>query len=467
MKLKNQTITVLLSIICIVFSSCNKDMVDIGSSVLPPGDKILFSSLVENLSSTTQIIDSIYIKQDSLLLGAFYDHTFGTAIADIITQLMPPINFVFPEVGSGDPPFEECEIDSAKLMIAYSSWVGDANSLMRVRAYELTGTNLIFNGKYPSNINVSDYCDRSKPLADAVFTPVKGNLGKDSLNYLAIPLSQEFVQRFDPRFAGGENLIYGSIDNFQQFFKGLYITTDFGSTAMLNVSLISINYYYHYRRVGGELVNLVLTFPSNSEVVRINHIIHPDRQLVTIPDTVTYISSPANFYTQIKIPLNNIYQQMSEQIGKNKQILISTVYLNILSENVSDSYLKVPPYMLAIKSASMQSFFDQKRLPSSNDTCATFTQALRQISTDNDTTYSFRFELSRMFATEFENYQKAGMPLADTLQLTILPVALSLTSTNYGTAISSATHYLPLCGLALRNEKSSKPVSLKIIYNGY
>jgi len=473
MKLHFKIVIILISIICIAFTACKNDDNDLGSTIQPSADKILLSSLVQNLISKTQVIDSIYINQDSLLLGSFTDRTFGTSTADIITQLMCPIGFVFPEIGTGNPVFEEFEIDSAKIQIVYSSWVGDANSLMRIRAYELTGKDLIFNDKYATNINISDYCDLTKPLADAVFTPNKGNIndirydsnGKKYV-YVTMPLSQDFVQRFNPRTAGGESQIYGNIDNFLQFFKGLYITTDFGSSAMLNVSNIGINYFYHYRRAGGETVNLVLTFPSNSEIVRINRIEHSDRQAITIPDTVTYVSSPANFYTQIEIPLDSIYLKMKQEMA-GKQILISTVYLDIQAENIADSYLKTPPYMLAIKSDAMQRFFDQKRLPTQNDTCATFTQAIRQISTSNDTTYLFRFELSRLLATEFQKKEKFGTPLPETLKITVLPISLSLVNTMYGTAISGAAHYLPLSGLALRNQKSSKPVKLKILYNGY
>jgi len=467
MKINYKTIIILLSITCIAFSACKDDLTDVGSGVQPSADKILLKSLLQNLVSKTQVIDSIYINQDSLLLGKFADSTFGTVTADILTQLTPPVGFVFPEIGKGTPPFEEFAIDSAKLQIVYTSCVGDTNSLMRVRAYELTGKDLIFNDKYATNINVSDYCDLTQPpLTEAVFTAKKGNIGIE--NYIQMPLSQEFVQRFNPLNDAGDHEIYGSIERFLQFFKGLYITTDFGSSAMLNVSGIVINYYYHYRRVGGETVNLVLPFVSNPEIVRVNRIQHLDRQSIIdkIPDTVTYVSSPANFYTQIDIPLKNIYDQMEREIA-GKQMLISTVYLDIQAENSKDSYLKLPAYMLAIKSNSMQRFFDKRQFPSANDTCATYTQGIRQISKDNDTTYFFRFELSKMFATEFQNARKFSSELPEMLNITILPVTLSLTSTSYGTAITGTAHYLPLSGLTLRNEKSTKPVQLRILYNGY
>ncbi|MCL1867568.1 MAG: DUF4270 domain-containing protein [Paludibacter sp.] len=464
MKINFKIAIISLSITCIAFTACKDNISDVGAGVQPSADKILLATFLQNLNSQTQTIDSIFLKQDSLLLGSFADNTFGTATADILTQLTPPVGFVLPEIGTGTPAFEEFEFDSAKIQIVYTSWVGDGNSLMRIRAYELTGNDFIFNGKYPTNINVGDYCDLSKPLAEAVLTPAKGNYG--SQRYVSMPLSQEFVQRFNPRTAGGEREIYSSNERFHQFFKGLYITTDFGSSAMLNVSQIRIDYYYHYRRVGGENVSLALSFPSNVESVCVNRIEHPDRQQVVIPDTVTYVSSPANFYTQINIPLKNIYEKMDSAIA-GKQMLISTVYLDITAENATDTYLKVPPYMLAIKSNAIQRFFDQKRLPSTNDTCATFSQAIRQISTTNDTTYFFRFELSRLFATEFQNSKKYGTPLPETLQITILPVTLTLTSTMYGTSIAGTAHYLPLSGLALRNEKSTKPVQLRILYNGY
>lgn len=464
MKIDFKFIIITLSIICIPFAACKDDITNVGADIQPSADKIMLASLVQNLTSETQIIDSIFLNQDSLLLGSFADHTFGTVKADILTQLMPPVGFVFPEIGTGTPVFEEFGIDSAKIQIVYTSCVGDTNSLMHVRAYELTGNDLIFNDKYATNINVSDYCDFSKSLAETVFTPAKGNFGTQ--NYILMPLSQEFVERFNPRNAGHEHEIYGSIERFQQFFKGLYVTTDFGSSAMINISNIYINYYYHYRRAGGETVNLVLSFPSNSEIVRVNRIEHPNRQEIIIPDTVTYVSSPVNFYTQVNIPLRNLYDQMREQIVE-KQMLISTVYLDIQAKNSADSYLNMPSYILAIKSNTMQQFFDQKRLPTQNDTCATFTQVTQQISTTNDTTYFFRFELSRMFATEFNNFEKFGTPLPEMLKLTILPVTISFASTLYGTTIAGTAHYLPLSGLALCNEKSTKPIQLKILYNGY
>ncbi|MDR1653117.1 MAG: DUF4270 domain-containing protein [Prevotellaceae bacterium] len=465
MKKINQFAIILLSFVGVAFGACKDDVAtDVGAAIQPPADKIVVATHVQNLTSQTQVIDSIYLNQDSLQLGAFADNTFGTAVADILTQLMCPLNFEFPKIGTGEPAFAEFDIDSAKIEITYTSWVGNGNSLMNIRAYELTGKDLINNGKYSSNIDVSEYCDLSQPIAEAVLTPNKGNLG--TKNIIVMPLSQEFVRRFDPRNAAGDKVIYSNIENFLQFFKGLYITTDFGSSAMLNVSGISINYYYHYKRTGGETVNLALSFPSNREVVRVNRVEHPDRQTITIPDTVTYVSSPANFYTQINIPLRDIYEQMQRKVD-GKKMQISAAVLEMQAKNSADSYLKMPSYMLAIKSDAMQPFFDKKRLPSGNDTCATYTTAQRQILATNDTTYLFQFELSRLFATEFHRYETLHTPLPETLEITVLPITLALTSTTYGTTITGTAHYLPVSGLALRNHNSSKPVKMRILYNGY
>jgi hypothetical protein len=434
-----------------VFFSCKDDISDVGASVQPDSDKIMMKAdLFENTTLQTQIVDSVFVKQDSLLLGSFSDKTFGTANAEILTQLMPPTGFLFKR-DNKDSIISV--VDSAKIIIYYTSWVGNGNAMMRIRAYELNKAIFTYNAQYPSNINVSDYCDLSEPLAAAVITPNKGNIGVEK--YISLKLSDEFVQRFLP---DNDREIYGSKEKFLEFFKGIYLTTDFGSTAMLNVNSITLNYYYHYQGNDGEPVVLALPFAANREVVRVNRIEHPNRAEVVIPDSMAFVSSPANFYTKVNIPLKEIYEQINSNVN-GKMLTVSAALLEIDAKNVSSTdYLKMPTYLLAVKESASDRFFAKHEIPSANDTCATYGTYALSSTEEEDTTYTYTFELSKLVAKEFQNCKKQGILPADTLELMLLPVTLS-TSSSY---VTGATHYLPLSGVALK-----KKTRLKMLYNGF
>jgi predicted small secreted protein len=459
--MKNVFSIIIISLLasCVLFS-CKDDITGVGSSVQPDGDKIMMKAdVIESIVLQTQIVDSVFIKQDSLLLGSFSDNTFGTANADILAQLMPPLDFTFPRDEDGNI---RSEVDSVRLEIYYSSWVGNGNAIMRIRAYELNQAIFTYNEQYPSNINVADYCDLSQPLGDAVITPNKGNLG--AKNIISIKLPEDFAKhRFNPNDANlypgrSDETTYNSVSNFLNFFKGLYITTDFGSTAMLNVSSITLNYYYHYMGRDGVPVVLPLPFAANREVVRVNRIEHPNRAQVVIPDSMTYISSPANFYTKVSVPLKEIYEQMNNAVG-DKILTISTARFEVDAKNVANTdYFKMPSTLLAVKESAYNRFFANRELPTANDTCATYGNYTRTAVVDSDTTYTYAFDLSRLVATEFHNAKIQGTMPADTLTLMLLPVSLSGSSTY----ITGATHYLPISGVALK-----KKAHLKVLYNGF
>ena len=461
MKIKFANIISVCLLSIMLFASCGADdLTSIGTTIQPTEDLISTNSYATDLTSQTRIVDSVYVKQDSLLLGSFTDKVFGTAIADIMTQLVVP-GKVLPRDSDG------FTIDSTRLNIIATSYVGDGNSMMRLHVYQLNKAIFEYNERYPSNINVSDYCDLSKSIADAIFTPNKGNRGYPL--QISIKLSDEFTKSFIPD-NDNELYLWSAQDKFNKFFPGLYITTDFGSAAMLNIPLegIILSLFYHYGGTAtkSERVNLRLGFNVSREVVRVNRIQHPDRQSVVnnIPDTLTFVSSPANFYTQINVPLRSIWDELKSKTA-GKKMVINSVLMNISAYNLSHgNYLNLPATLLAVKSDSYSRFFDNREIPTNNDTVASFGGYATKVISEGDTAYNYSFELSKMIATEFQRVEKAGPDAvpSDSLSLLLVPITVSAASTSYGTVITGASHFLPISGVGLSNRPR-----LKILYNGF
>ncbi|MBV5343725.1 DUF4270 family protein, partial [bacterium] len=76
-------------VISFVFYSCDNDLTNIGANIQPAGDAITLGIDSFGVSSENFDVEFIYSKPDSLLLGTFFDETYGTLYADVLTQLQP------------------------------------------------------------------------------------------------------------------------------------------------------------------------------------------------------------------------------------------------------------------------------------------------------------------------------------------------------------------------------------------
>lgn len=453
MKYKiSATLTVLA--IAIFTISCKDDITDMGSSIQPESDVIELQASVFQLNSETKEFEYIYANQDSFLLGKFYDEKFGTISANILAQVMCPVDFVFPE---------NWVADSARIEFVYRTWLGDNNSTMRIRAYELDGDSVFqYTASYPSNLDLSAFCKFQKPLGTIV---VKAkDTSRDSM-FFSIKLSDEFVERFKPT----DNSVYKSTANFFNFFKGIYIDTDFGSSTMLNIYSLNLRYFYHYTYTdeNGETqkVKLNISFPANKEVRQVNQI-EVDRTTVSIPSNQTYVASPANYYTTVNLPLKQIKDTMENRVN-GKDLVVNTVLMQVEADEVSGTnYLTIPSQILALKEDALESFFVDKKIPTANDTLASYGSYTTEIE-NSDTTYTYSFELSKLVASEIRKAKANGTDVPENLTLVLIPVQLATSYTSSGTTLTGASHYSRLSAVALKNQNSDVPIRLKTVYTGF
>src|ERR1035437_3307149 len=137
--------------------SCTDNITDIGKGVQPSSDQITIGADTFHLSSKTIFVESIFSRPDSFLLGTFYDTKFGTTQADILAQVNCPEGFKFPP---NSVP------DSAKIILYYTGCFGDTLSPLDLNIYEINKKTFSYTEQYASNLNPSDYTDRSLKLGE-------------------------------------------------------------------------------------------------------------------------------------------------------------------------------------------------------------------------------------------------------------------------------------------------------------
>jgi len=126
MKLK----AIIYSILAMfAFVACNDDLSPIGNDIQSPKDKLSMQIDTISFESSTQIIDSIFVKTSTGLLGNFYDPTYGEIQYGYLCNFYTAPSAVFVDDVIDD------RIDSVILKLKCSPLLGDPFTAMEVAVY--------------------------------------------------------------------------------------------------------------------------------------------------------------------------------------------------------------------------------------------------------------------------------------------------------------------------------------------
>ena len=458
-------IGMVLAFIVFAWSSCKDDVTTTGQSVLQEEDAIVVLADTFNITSIVDSCAAIISQADSFLLGEI-ETDFGTLSASILTQLACPVGFTYPEGFSVD------SVDSVCLFMYYASWVGDDDSPMALNAYEMDRKTFRYNSLYPTDLNIDDYCSRSK----SILTNHRIVLASEKLDSIRntdgtyIPMIRMRVNDdFAREFASIQS--FESQEAFNEQFKGLLIESSFGSSTILNISDIALGVFYHfkYNKAGKDtIVSDMKAFYANSEVRTVNHHVYRDKKLWVETlredsDTYNYIIAPAGVYTRLTIPMEQITDSILDKVGM-KRPYVNKAEVRVAVENMSDEgnrndWLKPSNYMLLIRDSSMPRFFKNKELPT--DTCALLAQLVQDVDSVGDQIYYYSYDLS-----EFLTNQLRQSTTDSVLNLLLVPVSVGTSTTSsYGTAVTSVTQQQTVSATRIRSAKNG--MKLEIVYSGF
>lgn len=471
----------LLGILCCglvcLLAGCKGDITDAGSGVLDEGDAIVVKADTFSLNSGIIECRHIISSPDSFLLGEI-ETKYGVLRADVLTQLACPVGYRYPD---------NAVIDSVCMFFYYRSWEGDDNSPMSVNVYEIDRKELEYTPAkpYKTDLDISDYCsledstsllynDRlvvAKEMIDSVYNSSTGTY----LPMVRCRLKDSFTQRF------AKMRQYSDQDEFNRFFKGLYITSTFGSSTILNLSDISMGVYYHfsYEKAGKDTtVNDVKGFYANSEVRQLNRFDYLNRkevieELQKDSNTYNYIVAPAGLYTRMDFPM----KQMKDVISKNLiykeqqkreyvnlaelRVEVLNVFTGSSSDITPEDWLQPASYMLLIKESSMERFFQQKELPS--DTVAILSALTSGVDSEGQTIYYYTYDMSTLLTNQLRQTDNP-----DTLQMLLVPVSVETSGTSSSATITAVKQSQTLSATMIRSaQNAEKPMTMKVVYSGF
>lgn len=462
-------------VLCVVLTACKTDLPGVGSGVLDDDDLILVCGDTFALASAIDSCQSIISSPDSFLLGEL-ETDYGIVRADLLTQLACPEGFYYPE---------NAVIDSLCLVMYYRDWLGDGMAPMAISVYSMDrkGLKYFTSQPYTTSVDVSDYC--SMEDSTVVLYNERVVLAGNKTDSVFNSSTNSYLPRVRFRIDSASSFArqFASIRTFttqQEFndqFRGLYITSTFGSSTMLHVLDMSLVSYYHfsYRKYNSDqdtTVNDTKSFYINSEVRQVNRVFYSDRKGLVDglrqDANTNYIIAPSGVCTRVSIPISDMRKSMLSRLVSAEDTLrpyVNKAELRVRVLNVDDAsssdhnhWLTPAANMLLVRESSQARFFAERELPS--DTVAIVSSLQKGTDKDGNTIYFYKYLLNDLLTAELRHPSEL-----DTLQMVMVPVSIG---TSESGVISSVRQSQQMSATVVESASSQEhPMDLEVIYSGF
>lgn len=344
---------------CVVFTlmfiACDDDLSPVGMSVQPDGDRISVYADTIPFTSSTVIVDSVFIKTVTGCLGSFDDPTYGNIKYGYMCNFYSiPDSVFYPDVN---------KIDSVVLRLPYISYVGDSLTPMEATVYEVTKT---LDKNFYSNVDPWKYADKNSVWGKKIYTARDLNIPDSSdeeYKELKITLPTSIGERLYKEWNERGKATFENLESFFDFFPGVYVESTFGSGNILNIEGTYLYVYYNRileRKTTGKKDSVVVNwavFNSSEEVTQLNKFESKfgNQELVDNPN-YTFLKTPAGVVTELKIPL----QDIRDKVGVNRTFNNVGLSLEVEEQVHSGDYtLPIPREVLLISPDSVKLFFEK------------------------------------------------------------------------------------------------------------
>lgn len=450
MKYKNIFKITLLTLITLVYS-CDDSLKNLGFTIQPDTDRITVGTDSLFLKARTVSVDSLlpkgmFAKTKSPVLGQYKDPLFGTIKSDFVGE------FYYPE-GKNFP--DNATIDSVKVAVFYNSWRGDSVSPIELSVFEINKN--LPSGSHYTNFDPKGYVNISAPIGKTIFTaantevPLAERQEEDYYHRAFVDLPKSLGQKIYNVAQTVEDL---DTDSFKEYFKGLYLTTDFGSGAIVTVDHTYLYIHYNYLDIKGSSTkqdtvrSAAMILNTTPEVIQINQIKNNNDDLLKPNADYSFIKSPAGVFTEIIFPFSE-----KAEILNNQALNLAKFTVTALPEKDSDQKFKLSPspYLLLINKDEMEEFFEKRKVP---DNITSFYAPL------DATTYTYSFgNLSPMV----NHYKVANEGKVKDLTFLLVPINIEVSSVNSQPTVTAA--YNQMTPTATTLFKTRAKMKLDLIFS--
>ncbi len=335
---------------------------------MPSSDQTITSQDIFDLTTQSIPVDSLVAYTSECYLGRVTDpETNSTTTADFMAQFatlegddLPSIDAMYTEDG-------KAVADSIVLNLYIKSYYGDSLNSIKIGVYELDPDNILPEDKdYYTNIDPEEYVNKNDDAIRKEVTFAVTDLSIEDTVRNASSYSKNIRITLDPDY--GTRILQAYYDH-PEYFKdsyqfirhvmpGFYFKTLAGNGTMVNIDVSTITVFYRFSTEDSTYVGIKRVAATN-EVIQCNTFENRNLQPLLEATDYTYIKSPAAIFTEVTLPVNEIYED-HENDSINSAKIGFTRHNNDLT---SDYTLPVPSTLLLISKDKLVDFFEDRETP--------------------------------------------------------------------------------------------------------
>ena len=454
-----------------VFTACDETTDHIGISLVNNMDNLDISTDTFTLSTRSIVVDSVLSLNTVGYLGKIRDPETGNYITgDFMTQFHTMENFKFPtreqmlSVADGEVVADSCDIS-----LYFVKSYGDTLTSMKLRASEMIEPmkeGVLYYSTYDPKANGllrEDGLIKEHTYSLVNYDVPEATRKKNTYTpYLRIKLNDEYTDKDGYVYNNYGTYIIHSYYMHPEYFKnsltfinnvvpGFYFENVGGLGSMAYITVSQLNVYFRYLSKD-TLSTGVASFSGTEEVLQQTRITNDKASIKKLAsdNTCTYLKTPAGIFTEITIPVDDIY------LGHEKDsINTAKVVLTRINDSHYNKYaLPVPSEIMMIPADSLNTFFEKGRVTNNRTSyLATFSK------TYNSYTFS---NISGMLS-----YMNKHRGSENWNKVVLVPVTKT---TNSSTGeVTKIVHDMSLTSTRLigGSENPHEPVKISVIYSKF
>lgn len=470
--MRNKFIAI-LTFAALMLTACDDTTDNVGISLTNSLDNLQISTDTFMVSTCSIAADSVLSRSTLGYLGKIRDPETGSYITgNFMTQFHIQENYQFPDADKMANKEDGMIVaDSCELRLYYDKFYGDSLAPMKLTAYEMSKPMSEANTYY-SNFDPmrNGYVNENGLQVDKVYTLTDQQVSKkirwdkSYTKNIKIKLNQPYTDKDGNKYKNYGTYILNQYYQHHGYFKnsmtfaqhvvpGFYFKHVSGLGAMAYIFRTQLNVYFSFIDKGKPHTGTA-SFYGTEEVLQTSTM-ENDRK--TINELVsdeknTYLKSPAGIFTEITIPVEEIYK------GHEKDsINAAKIQLKRINDKVKTKFaLDIPKTVLLIQKDSLYSFFEHKRVADYKTSfLATYDRA--------NNSYTFNNIGSVIKVMKLK--KNAGKLSKDWNKLVVIPVTTSYYTINQTQILTKVAHDMSLAGTKLVG--GSNKQTLSVIYSHF
>lgn len=470
--MRNKFIAI-LTFAALMLTACDDTTDNVGISLTNSLDNLQISTDTFMVSTRSIAADSVLSRSTLGYLGKIRDpETGGYITGNFMTQFHIQENYQFPDADKMANKEDGMIVaDSCELRLYYDKFYGDSLAPMKLTAYEMSKPMSEANTYY-SNFDPmrNGYVNANGLQVDKVYTLTDQQVSekirwdKSYTKNIKIKLNQPYTDKDGNRYKNYGTYILNQYYQHHGYFKnsmtfaqhvvpGFYFKHVSGLGAMAYIFRTQLNVYFSFIDKGKPHTGTA-SFYGTEEVLQTSTM-ENDRK--TINELVsdeknTYLKSPAGIFTEITVPVEEIYK------GHEKDsINAAKIQLKRINDKVKTKFaLDIPKTVLLIQKDSLYSFFEHKRVADYKTSfLATYDRA--------NNCYTFNNIGSVIKVMKLK--KNAGKLSKDWNKLVVIPVTTSYYTINQTQILTKVAHDMSLAGTKLVG--GSNKQTLSVIYSHF